>query len=170
MADDESTRQAVFPLHRPGLILRRDDTMGIEIRAYRDTDQPAVVDLWQQVFPGAPAHNVPELDIGRKMQVQPELFLVALEGTRLVGTAMGGFDGHRGWVYYLAVHPGRRRRGVGRALMERIEAELTARGCPKINLQVRGANRQAAAFYRRLGYLVEDRISMGKKLESIDDG
>jgi len=144
--------------------------MAVAIRPYRDEDRPDVVDLWRRVFPDAPAHNVPEKDIRRKMKVQPELFLVALEGSRLVGTAMGGFDGHRGWVYYVAVLPQHRRRGVGRALMGRIEDELSARGCPKINLQVRGSNRQAAAFYRRLGYRVEDRVSMGKKLESNVDG
>jgi ribosomal protein S18 acetylase RimI-like enzyme len=103
------------------------------------------------------------------MRVQPELFLVALEGSRLVGTAMSGFDGHRGWVYYLAVLPEHRRRGVGRALMRRVEAELATRGCPKINLQVRSTNRQAVSFYRHLGYQVEDRISMGKRLEPDDE-
>lgn len=144
--------------------------MDLIIRSYSNEDRPAVVDLWRRVFPDAPPHNVPEADIRRKMQVQPELFLVALEGSRLIGTAMGGFDGHRGWVYYVAVLPEHRRRGVGRALMQRIETELAARGCPKINLQVRDSNRRAAAFYRCLGYRVEDRISMGKKLESNDDG
>ncbi len=144
--------------------------MDIEIRTYGDEHESAVVDLWRRVFPDAPAHNVPEEDIRRKMRVQPELFLVALEGSRLVGTAMGGFDGHRGWVYYVAVLPECRRRGIGRALMRRIEDALAARGCPKINLQVRGTNRQAAAFYRRLGYELEDRLSLGKKLESGDEG
>jgi ribosomal protein S18 acetylase RimI-like enzyme len=149
---------------------RTEKAVNIAIRPYRAEDEPAVAALWRRVFPDAPAQNVPELDIRRKLQVQPELFLVALEGTRLAGTAMGGFDGHRGWIYYVAVRPDRRRRGVGRALMERIEAQLAARGCPKINLQVRGTNQQAAAFYRRLGYEIEDRISMGKKLESNDEG
>jgi len=144
--------------------------MDIEIRSYTDEDQPAVADLWRRVFPDAPAHNDPEEDIRRKMQVQPELFLVAVEGSRLIGTAMGGYDGHRGWIYYVAVLPQHRRRGVGRALMQRLETELAARGCPKINLQVRGTNRQAAAFYRRLGYELEDRLSLGKRLESGDEG
>jgi hypothetical protein len=141
----------------------------VKVRSYTDEDQPAVVDLWRRVFPDAPSHNVPEMDVGRKMRVQPELFLVALEGSRLVGTAMSGFDGHRGWVYYLAVLPEHRRRGVGRALMRRVEAELATRGCPKINLQVRSTNRQAVSFYRHLGYQVEDRISMGKRLEPDDE-
>jgi ribosomal protein S18 acetylase RimI-like enzyme len=143
--------------------------MDLEIRSYKDEDEPAVIDLWRRVFPDAPPHNDPAGDIRRKLLVQPELFLVALDGQRLVGTAMSGFDGHRGWVYYLAVLPEHRRRGVGRALMQRIETELAARGCSKINLQVRSTNRRAADFYRHLGYQVEDRISMGKKLE-LDDG
>jgi ribosomal protein S18 acetylase RimI-like enzyme len=142
----------------------------VTIRPYRPEDEPAVVALWRRIFPDAPAHNVPELDIRRKMRVQPELFLLAVEGARLVGTAMGGYDGHRGWVYYLAVLPEHRRRGVGRALLRRLETELAARGCPKINLQVRSTNRPAADFYRCLGYELEDRISMGKRLESEDDG
>ena len=144
--------------------------MDIEIRSYTDKDEPAVVALWRRVFHDAPSHNVPEMDIRRKMRIQPELFLVAVEGSRLVGTAMSGFDGHRGWIYYMAVLPERRRRGIGRALMRRVETELAARGCPKINLQVRSTNRQAVAFYQRLGYEVEDRISMGRKLASEDDG
>jgi ribosomal protein S18 acetylase RimI-like enzyme len=144
--------------------------MDVTIRPYRAEDESDVIALWRRVFPDAPAHNVPEVDIRRKMRVQPELFLVALEGPRLVGTTMAGFDGHRGWVYYVAVLPEHRRRGVGRALMRRVEAELAARGCPKINLQVRSTNRPAADFYRRLGYRIEDRISMGKRMEPDDDG
>jgi len=143
--------------------------MALIIRSYRAEDRPSVIALWRRVFPDAPCHNDPEMDIRHKMRVQPELFLVALDDGTLVGTAMAGFDGHRGWVYYLAVLPEHRRRGIGRTLMQRIESGLTARGCPKLNLQVRGTNRPAVAFYRCLGYEVEDRISMGKKLDSKSD-
>jgi ribosomal protein S18 acetylase RimI-like enzyme len=123
-----------------------------------------VAALWREVFPDAPPHNVPEEDIRRKLAVQQELFFVAEEGGEVVGTALAGYDGHRGWVYYVAVEPSRRRRGVGAALMARVEEGLRALGCPKLNLQVRSSNRQAVAFYERLGYAVEERVSMGKLL------
>ena len=124
----------------------------IEIRAYEEEDEAAVAALWREVFGDAPAHNVPEEDIRRKLAVQPELFLVAEEGGEVVGTALAGYDG-------------RRRRGIGAALMTRVEEGLAAAACPKLNLQVRASNRQAVAFYERLGYAVEERVSMGKRLE-----
>jgi ribosomal protein S18 acetylase RimI-like enzyme len=124
-----------------------------------------VAALWREVFDDAPAHNVPEEDIARKLAVQPELFLVAEEGGDIVGTALAGYDGHRGWVHLVAVKPTHRRRGVGAALMARVEEGLRAMGCPKLNLQVRGSNREAVAFYERLGYAVEERVSMGKLFE-----
>jgi ribosomal protein S18 acetylase RimI-like enzyme len=142
----------------------------LKIRDYHYSDEKDVVTLWHRVFPDAPPHNIPEADIRRKLGIQPELFLVALEGSKLVGTAMGGYDGHRGWVYYLAVCPEHRRRGIGRALMQHLELKLTRMGCPKLNLQVRAANSQAQSFYQHLGYRVEDRISLGKRLGLEDDG
>jgi ribosomal protein S18 acetylase RimI-like enzyme len=137
----------------------------MKIRPYKAIDESAVAALWRQVFPDAPAWNQPESDIGRKLAVQPELFLVALEESRVVGTAMAGYDGHRGWVYYVAVHPEFRRRGIGAALMARVEHDLAQIGCGKLNLQIRASNAQAVAFYESLGYLVEDRISMAKRLQ-----
>ena len=136
----------------------------IRIRPYAETDEAAVARLWREVFPDAPAWNRPESDITRKLSVQRELFLVATLEEELVGTAMGGYDGHRGWVYYVAVSPRRRREGIGRALMQRIEEELTRLGCPKLNLQVRASNHEVVAFYEELGYQVEERVSMGKRL------
>lgn len=140
----------------------------LRIRPYHEDDEAAVAALWREIFPDAPPHNQPEADIWRKLAVQRELFLVALHGERPVGTAMAGYDGHRGWLYYLAVHPERRRRGVGRALMARVEKDLAAMGCPKLNLQVRAGNIGAVAFYRRLGFAIEERVSMGKRLASSD--
>ncbi|MBU0494260.1 MAG: GNAT family acetyltransferase [Chloroflexi bacterium] len=136
----------------------------IEIRAYLESDEAAVAALWREVFPGSPAWNHPETDIQRKLAVQRELFLVALLGSEIVGTAMAGYDGHRGWVYYAAVSPGHRRQGIGSALMRAVEHRLAAAGCPKLNLQVRATNRAVVAFYERLGYQVEERVSMGKRL------
>jgi hypothetical protein len=136
----------------------------MEIRPYLESDEAAVAELWREVFPAAPAWNVPAADIGRKLAVQRELFLVATIGSEVVGTAMGGYDGHRGWVYYVAVRPRYRRQGIGTALMERVEAGVARLGCPKINLQVRASNEGVVSFYRKLGYQIEERISMGKRL------
>ena len=136
----------------------------MEIRPYRETDQQAVAGLWQEVYPDAPPRNHPETDIQRKLTVQRELFLVAVQDGRLVGTAMAGYDGHRGWVYYVVVDPGHRRRGIGTALMRAVEVGLASIGCPKLNLQVRASNPEVVAFYRKLGFDIEERISMGKRL------
>jgi ribosomal protein S18 acetylase RimI-like enzyme len=136
----------------------------MEIRSFQEADREGVVALWRTVFPDAPARNDPLRDIERKLSVQPELFLVALHGSGLVGTCMAGFDGHRGWVHLVAVLPSHRRRGVGGALMRRAEALLADLGCPKLNLQVRASSPEAVPFYESLGFQVEDRISMGKRL------
>lgn len=135
----------------------------MKIRVFSPGDTDAVVALWERCGLTRP-WNDPRKDIERKLEVQPELFLVACEGGRVVGSVMGGYEGHRGWVNYLAVDPGCRRRGVARALMERIEAELLSRGCPKLNLQVRSTNPEALGFYRALGYKVDEVVSLGKRL------
>ncbi len=137
---------------------------GITIRSYADGDEAGVAGLWRVVFLNAPAWNRPEDDIRRKVAVQRQLFLVAEGDGRIVGSAMAGYDGHRGWVYYVAVAPNRRRQGIGTALMAEVEHGLAQIGCPKLNLQVRASNEAVVAFYRRLGYDVEERISMGKHL------
>jgi ribosomal protein S18 acetylase RimI-like enzyme len=136
------------------------------IREFADSDTAAVAALWREVFPDNPAHNRPEDDIKRKLKIQRELFFVAELDSRIVGTTMGGYDGHRGWVYYVAVDPRYRRRGIGEALMRKVEDGLQAIGCRKINLQVREGNEEVVAFYKKLGYHVEPRVSMGKKLEN----
>lgn len=149
---------------QPRGLLVRSKEVSVEIRPFGSDDHDAVILLWKTVFPDAPAHNDPASDIQSKMKIQPELFFVATEEDALVGTAMSGFDGHRGWVYYVAVHPDCRRRGIGSALMRRIEAALFEIGCRKLNLQIRADNAEVRAFYESLGYSVEERISMGKKL------
>ena len=138
--------------------------MKISIRPFREEDQDNVIQLWDKVFPDAPAHNNPARDIRTKREVQPELFLVAVVEELIVGTAMAGFDGHRGWVYYLGVDPDFQRRGIGTALMKRVESRLLGLGCPKLNLQIRSNNDEVQAFYESLGYFLEDRLSMGKKI------
>lgn len=136
----------------------------MEIRPYLDADEAGVIGLWREVFPNAPAWNDPRTDIRRKLAVQRDLFLVAVVEDRIVGSAMAGYDGHRGWIYYLAVKPEYRRLGIGTALMQAVERALARADCPKLNLQVRATNQQVVAFYRRLGYQVEERVSMGKRL------
>ncbi|MGD8554861.1 MAG: GNAT family acetyltransferase [Anaerolineales bacterium] len=142
----------------------------IEIRPYQSADEDGVVELWECVFPQAPAHNRPVDVIRTKLGVQPELFFVAADDDRIVGSAMSGFDGHRGWVYAVAVHPEFRRKGIGSLLMKKAESALRAIGCPKLNLQIRAENYPVQAFYESLGYHVEDRISMGKKLKREGSG
>jgi ribosomal protein S18 acetylase RimI-like enzyme len=135
----------------------------VKIRTFVESDTPSVVALWERCGLARPWNN-PDLDIERKMSVQPELFLVGEQDGTLIASAMGGYDGHRGWVNYLAVDPPSRGLGFGRALMTGIEARLLQLGCPKINLQIRGDNRAALEFYAALGYAVDDVVSMGKRL------
>lgn len=137
------------------------------IRPFTVADQEAVVDLWTLCGLVRP-WNDPRKDIARKLRVQPELFLVAEVDGAIAGSVMAGYDGHRGWINYLAVDPDARRRGLGRALMAEAERLLRERGCPKINLQVRADNREVVAFYQRIGFAQDAVVSFGKRLE--DDG
>jgi ribosomal protein S18 acetylase RimI-like enzyme len=147
------------------LVKKLPSTPPIEIRLYKTADEPAVVKLWREVFPDDPPHHDPVACIHLKVAEQPELFFVATRGGDVVGTIMAGFDGHRGWIYRVAVSPRHQRQGIGTALMRRAETELIALKAPKINLQVRATNGQVAAFYEQLGYVVEERISMGKRIK-----
>lgn len=135
------------------------------IRPYQPLDEEAVIQLWQRCELTRP-WNDPRKDIARKLSVQPELFLVGVEDGAIVATAMAGFDGHRGWINYLAVAPERQRQGHGRQLMRAVEDALLAVGCPKLNLQVRAGNAKAVAFYEALGYGQDELVSMGKRLIS----
>ncbi len=137
------------------------------IRAFREEDTEAVVALWQACDLTRP-WNDPRKDIARKLSVQREWFLVAVEDDTIVGSVMAGYDGHRGWVNYLAVDPAHRRGGLGRELMAEAERLLGEAGCPKINLQVRGTNEAALGFYDRLGYTRDDVVSLGRRLERDD--
>jgi ribosomal protein S18 acetylase RimI-like enzyme len=137
----------------------------MEIRAFRDADENAVVALWERCGLVRP-WNDPHKDIARKRRLQRELFLVGVEGGTIVAAEMAGYDGHRGWINYLAVDPAQRRKGFGRALMAEAERRLAELGCPKINLQVRRENLEAMAFYERLGFREDPVASYGKRLES----
>ncbi len=135
-----------------------------EVRPYRESDEAAVTVLWGTVFPDPSPWNDPATIIAKKLTTQRDLFLVGELGSKVVGTAMGGYDGHRGWVYLVAVAPEHRRSGLGRRLMAEVESRLVEYGCTKINLQVRADNQEVTDFYRSIGYAVEDRISMGKRI------
>jgi len=136
----------------------------LDIRPFHESDEAKVITFWDGVFGYPAAHNAPSAVIRHKLAVQRELFFVARLDGRLVGTVMGGYDGHRGWVYSLAVCPEVRRRGIGTALMRHVERELVGGGCRKANLQVLASNAATVAFYVKLGYSVEERVSMGKLL------
>ncbi|MCR2810009.1 MULTISPECIES: GNAT family acetyltransferase [unclassified Microbacterium] len=133
------------------------------IRAFALRDTESVIALWQSTGLTRSWNN-PHLDIQRKLQVQPELFLVAVDGEDIVGSVMAGYDGHRGWLYYLASDPLRRGQGIGRALVAAAEEALLDMGCPKVQLMVRPDNRDVLGFYDSLGYDRFDTTTTGKRL------
>lgn len=142
------------------------------IRLFRESDTEAVVGLWTRCGL-IRSWNDPLKDIGRKLADSPELFFVVpgpapeagdTAESGIVGTVMAGYEGHRGWINYLAVEPSLQRSGLGRLLMAHVEKELLQRGCPKINLQVRETNTDVIEFYRALGYQVDAAVSLGKRL------
>jgi 4-oxalocrotonate tautomerase family enzyme len=134
-----------------------------KIRPYQAHDESAVIDLWHRCNLVVP-QNEPKKDIEMKLKVQPDLFFVGTVSNTIVATVMAGYDGHRGWINYLAVHPSRRGSGFGRALMDAAEERLLALGCPKINLQVREDNEAACAFYQAIGYQRQPLVDFGKRL------
>ena len=135
----------------------------MDIRPYLDTDEAAVIALWEACGLTR-AWNDPRKDIARKLAVQRDWFLVGTADGRVVASVMAGYDGHRGWINYLAVSPDDRMHGRGRLLMAEAERLLLAVGCPKINLQIRSSNAAVIEFYRRLGYVQDDVVSMGRRL------
>jgi ribosomal protein S18 acetylase RimI-like enzyme len=137
----------------------------VEIREYRATDEAALIELWAACELTRP-WNDPARDIARKLADSPQLLLVGEEDGVVVGSVMVGYDGHRGWINYLAVHPSRQGSGLGRVLMGAAEERLAALGCAKINLQVRDDNEAARAFYEAIGYHLEPIVSFGKRLVS----
>ncbi|EQD39502.1 GCN5-related N-acetyltransferase, partial [mine drainage metagenome] len=121
----------------------------LHIRPFQRTDEERVLSLWRRCDLVRPS-NDPRKDIRRKLAVRPDLFLVGEADGQIVATAMAGFEGHRGWLNYVAVDPPLRRNGVGREIVGVAEHLLRESGCPKINLQIRTTNQDVIAFYRRL--------------------
>ena len=135
----------------------------MEIRTFQESDKDAVIAMWRRCELVRP-QNDPDQDIDLKMSFQPGLSFIATEGDSIVGSVMAGYEGHRGWINYLAVDPGTQGAGLGAKLMKHAEEELRGLGCVKINLQVRSSNEKVLGFYRAIGYLQDDVISMGKRL------
>ena len=142
----------------------------MQVRTYAPEDREAVIALWRDVFGYAEPRNLPEKVLTDKLGVDDGLLFVAVDYAGLAGTLLAGYDGHRGWFYRAAVASRARRRGIGRALVRAAEAALHARGCAKINLQTHVHNEAAVSFWKRLGYDVESRVSMGKDLTGALDG
>ncbi len=139
----------------------------MEIRGFRPEDEPSVVALWQRCDL-VRLWNDPHRDICRKLKVNPEWFLVGLVDGQVMATVMAGYEGHRGWLNYLAVAPEFQRRGLAREIVAEAERLLRKAGCPKVNIQIRTSNQSVIEFYSRLGYSVDDVVSMGKRLEHDD--
>jgi len=139
--------------------------MQTEIRPFQPSDETVVVQLWKDCNLVVP-WNDPLRDIRCKLRVQPALFLVGFVSGEFSATVMAGYEGHRGWLNYLAVAPRFRRQGLGRNMVAEAEARLREMGCPKINIQIRTSNTEVIEFYRRIGFKPDDVVSMGKRLET----
>ncbi len=135
----------------------------MNIRGFQVKDTEAVIRLWQDCGL-LTSQNDPYKDIERKIKVNPELFLIGETEGKIIASVMGGYEGHRGWINYLAVHPAYQKRSYGRAIVTAVEELIIAKGAPKINLQVRTTNTAVIQFYSSLGYSVDDVTSLGKRL------
>ena len=124
---------------------------------------PDAIALWQEAGLTRP-WNDPEADLTRAMAGSSSTVLAGVNDTELLGTAMVGHDGHRGWVYYLAVRSAQQRRGLGRELMRACEQWVADHGVPKIQLMVRQANSDAISFYTSLGYQAGEVVVLGRSL------
>ena len=140
----------------------------MQIRPFQTGDEAAVISLWESCDLVRP-WNDPQKDILRKQAVRPDLFLVGELDGKILASVMAGYEGHRGWLNYLAVHPEHQRRSFARAMVAEAEQRLRNAGCPKINLQVRNSNRGVIEFYQRIGYSIDDVVSLGKRLERDDE-
>ena len=141
----------------------------IKLRPFDKGDSDKVIALWEKAGLLRP-WNDPQKDITRKLQEMAvnkySWFWVAETDGVIIAAAMAGYDGHRGSVNYLGVDPDVQQSGIGRVIMQRIEADLIAAGCPKLNLQVRSDNVDVLAFYDRLDYQRDATLSLSKRLIS----
>jgi ribosomal protein S18 acetylase RimI-like enzyme len=137
--------------------------MSVGIVKYDSAYQQALIDLWRECNLVVP-QNDPATDIQRKLDFQPKLFLIALLDAQLIGSVMAGYEGHRGWLNYLAISPKHQRQGYGEKLVNKAIEELRKMGCLKLNIQVRKSNISAIEFYKRIGFKEDNVVSLGKKL------
>jgi ribosomal protein S18 acetylase RimI-like enzyme len=135
----------------------------MKIRPFKKSDEEEVIKLWFKCNLVVPWNNQ-KSDIVRKLKVNTELFLVGIIDDKIISTVMGGYEGHRGWVNYLAVDPDFQKQKYGKEIMRVIEDKLKELGCPKINLQVRDDNTEVIEFYKSIGYYYEKVVSLGKRL------
>jgi len=135
------------------------------ITTYRSEHFSGVETLWSEAFPNDAPWNAAATSLAEKLRFQPDLMLVALDGSRVVGSIMAGYEGHRGWISRIAVARSHRKQGIGQELIAEAESRLAALGCIKVNLQVVESNAPTVGFYERAGYRVEPRISMSKLLQ-----
>ena len=135
----------------------------IEIRSFRQEDEAPLIKLWERCELVV-AWNDPSKDISRKVQLDSEGLLLGWHDNSLIASVMAGYEGHRGWINYLAVDPEFRLKGLGRTMMKAAETYLEQFECPKINLQIRAENHQVIGFYKSIGFLQEDVVNMGKSL------
>lgn len=133
----------------------------MKIRGYKPSDKNSVISLWKKVLNPQKPHNDPEVAIDMKTKQNDGLFFVAEDNHEIIGTVIAGFDGHRGWLYSLAMLPQHRRKGFGTQLVKKVIEELKKLGCLKVNLQINSDNNEVVEFYKKNGFLVEDRVSMG---------
>jgi ribosomal protein S18 acetylase RimI-like enzyme len=136
----------------------------MNIRKFQEADRTSLIELWNTAFPDDPPHNEPSIVIDAKLAVDDLIFIAELEGT-LVGACMAGYDGQRGWLYAVAVLKDQRRSGTGAALVKYAMQSLRKIGCIKVNLQIRSTNTEVAAFYKSMGFAIEERLSMGAFIE-----
>lgn len=135
----------------------------MKIRSYQASDRSEVIQLWTECGLVVP-WNDPGKDIDRKLKVGADLFLIGVLDEKIIAVAMGGYDGHRAWVNYLAVDPSQQNKGYARQMMRALEHRLIEKGCPKINLQVRESNIDVIRFYEAIGYQTDECVSLGKRL------
>ena len=136
----------------------------MDVRQFIEADRDAVIKLWEACKLTRP-WNDPHKDIDRKLEFQPNLFFVGVKDSEVIASAMAGYDGHRGSVFYLAIHPKSQGLGYGRKLTAHIESTLVRLGCPKLNILVRGTNIQVLDFYSSLKYKTDDVVSIGKRIK-----
>lgn len=137
----------------------------MNLRTFQKQDEEALIELWHLCNLVVP-HNDPHKDIERKLAVEPELFIVAEIDGKIAGSCMAGYEGHRGWINYLAVHPDHQRKGCATLLMREAERLLGLAGCPKVNLQIRSSNSEVQAFYEKIGYSEDKVICFGRRLSN----